>query len=175
MADFPSPDVSPSLPVLGIGQIADMVNPGIPASANWAAANQAAYFPIRLRTPYLLASMYVLFGSITSTKNWDIGFYDKYGTRLWNNGSFAGTSDTFITKTLGTPILLSPGTYFMALASSSATSNGVVRRAPARSGMLNLTAIYQQGTAFPLPATATFAAVTNVIIPVMGIARITTY
>lgn len=172
MSDFPA---NPTLPVLGVGVVSDLTSGAAPSSANWVAANQAQYYPIRLRDPYLVSSMYVLFGSITSTKNWDIGLYDRAGTKLFSTGSFAGTTDTFIVKTLTTAMMLSPGTYYMALASSSGTTNGVIRRAATRAGLLAQMGVASQATAFPLPATATFAANNSIIVPVMGIASITSY
>jgi len=173
MSDFPL--APPQLPVLGLGQIFDTINPNAPSSANWNAANEASYYPIRLQFAYQLASMYVQLGTISGTKNWDIGIYDRIGTRLWSSGSFAGTSGAFTVKTLTTPILLSPGTYYMALCADSATNNGVQRRSLPRTGIGNLLGMAIQATAFPLPATATFAANTRGLVPVMGIASITSY
>lgn len=173
MSDWPlSP---PQLPVQGFGQIADQMSPAAPAVANWGAANQAMYFPVRLKDYFPLRSMYVSLGSITGTKNWDIGLYDKNGTRLWSSGSFVGSSSTFTIKTLGTEMLLAPDAYYMALASDSATNNQVWRRAVPRAYMLRLVGVAQQASAFPLPAAATFATNTGVIVPLMGIASITSY
>lgn len=130
------------------------------SSANWPSANQAVFIPFTLRGKIVTSSLFCINGSANSG-NIDIGIYTSDGTKIISTGSTVSAGTQTMQSVGITPLTLGPGVYYMALACSSATNN--VRQVAA----LNATrqkavGIFQQATAFPLPATATFATYTTV-------------
>jgi hypothetical protein len=145
------------------------------ASAVWYSANGAMYMPLQLSSYYNLKSMFLFIGA-TNTGNGDIGIYSADGTRLWSHGGAAlGTANTLDIRTLGTPMLLPPGSYYIGVALSSASGTLFHRSNYGRAGMIRLAGIVSQATAYPLPATMTAAVSTQTKVPVCGIASITSY
>lgn len=129
--------------------------------------NYAIYCPIIVRNPALVRKLWVAVDTI-GTGNLDIGLFSAAGVKLTSSGSTAhGTTLTELVTDV-TDIVISPGVYYLALASSTYADTffGVSVSAP------YLTAIgyYVEASAFPLPATATFALrQTLAFVPTMGL------
>lgn len=128
-------------------------NLGGPASGNWT-ANRAIYMPFVLRQPFVVQKMAVHNGS-TVTGNIDLGIYSENGVKLWSSGSTAQAgTDVYQVLTPGTPVRLTPGRYYMAMAASS-TSPVTGRLSVGDLGKIGAVGI--QASAFPLPSTMTLA------------------
>lgn len=157
-------------PYSGLAEASLYQSSGNPASITWV-ANLAIFVPIVLPFPYLVSRLWWMNGSTITTSNADMGIYTKDGTRLASAGSTAmvGTG-TIQYAALGTPMLLAPGRYFFGWSCDNTTSRGF--------GLTSITAnhgraagLLQQATALPLPASATFAALANALVPWCGVTR----
>jgi len=143
------------------------------SSFAWPSANRAMFLPIHLPAPFLLKSFFAVNGT-TATGNIDLGVYGVDGTLIASKGSTAqsGTS-TLQILTLATPIILSPGRYFMAVSASS-TSTTFIGRTPATL-ILRRFGVLQAASQVPLATGPTFATAASAFLPHIGIAQITTY
>lgn len=157
-------------PYSGLAEASAYQASGVPGSITWV-ANLAIYVPLVLPFPYLVNRLWWMNGSVVTTSNADVGIYNRDGVRLASAGSTvqAGTS-TIQYVALGTPMLLSPGRYYLAWVSSGTTNRGF--------GLTTITAnhgraagLLAQATALPLPASATFATLANALVPWCGITR----
>ena len=103
----------------------------------------------------------------------DLGIYTADGSRIYSTGSTAqsgASAAQFVSPTK--VILLSPGRYYLALACDSVTANRGGQAATTTTAVAGrLAGILQQASALPLPATATFAAMSSAFTPYFGITR----
>lgn len=137
----------------------------------WPVANMAFFVPFVIMAPYLVRTLWWHNGA-SVTGNVDCGVYTAGGTLLLSAGSTAQSGISQPQKVaLGTPFLLGPGSYYMALAASSASALIARAAPPALSGQMM--GLAQQASALPLPATATPASISNTCLPIFGIARAT--
>lgn len=153
-------------PRLGIG--AYLAGAGVTETTSvpntWPAANRALFVPILVPRSLTLVKAFVQ--NVTPSGNFDVGFYDAAGNRLVSSGSTAGSgaSAVQVVDTTDTPV--NPGRYYLAMSTDNATATfagfGPVATILGGGGML------QMAAAFPLPATATFAAMASAIIPIFG-------
>jgi hypothetical protein len=99
----------------------------------WPAANLAIYVPFAIPFQFNVRRVFWVNGS-NLTGNADLGVYTRTGARLFSTGATArsGASVTQYT-TLGTPLLLSPGDYYMALSATTSATGSFIRFAPASS------------------------------------------
>lgn len=131
----------------------------------WATANLARYQPVIVQRRSVVKQLWFA-SSSTATGNYDIGLYDAGGTALLRRGSTAkptGKEEVWDC----TDTTIGPGLYYLALVSSNGTDTfvGVSTVAPLPGAIGVLT----EGSALPLPATATFAVdQTNAIYPIVG-------
>ena len=101
----------------------------------------------------------------------DFGIYSSDGTQLWAAGSTAQSGASVLQYvTLGTELLLRPGEYYLALANNG-TTNRVTGTALITATLGRLLGLYQQASAFALPASATFAQWNSAVWPVCGLTR----
>lgn len=137
-----------------------------PASAVWPNASRAIFVPFRLFTPIVAVKMFVVNGTVVSG-NIDMGIYDEFGTRLVSKGStaHAGTSVMQILDIADT--VLGAGLFFMALVIDNTTAT--VYRKSVAAQLMRACRCYQMASAFALPATATFAAVSSAYLPIFGL------
>lgn len=144
----------------------NVASPGIPASTNWT-ANAAIYIPMFLPFPYVVRRVFHGVGSAASGHS-DIGIYTKSGTRLFSIGSFnnAGAS-SLQHNTVSPEYLLQPGRYWFAY-SNDGTTNQVFGVAT-QSNPGRMAGLRQESSAFPLPATATFAQYAGIFVPLVGL------
>lgn len=136
---------------------------------SWPAANQAFYIPIRVPEAVTVMKLACGTGSGT-TGNFDLGIYDLAGNRLVSTGSTAKTtslSDRVIDVT-DTDLL--PGLYYLAMAvdTNAAAYVGTNAVSGTAGGATRMMGVLEQATAFPLPATATFATATHNNVPAIS-------
>lgn len=175
MSDFPSGQPTPSFinswtRYMG-GLSARNFSGGIVASAAWPAANQACYIPFKLPWPYVVRRLFWVNGSSVNS-NADIGIYTSGGAKLYSSGSTAQSGASvpqYVTP--ASPLLLLPDLYFLGL-SFSGTTNKAFMDTAITAILGRFLGMYQQASALPLPATATFASWNSIGRPLCGITRI---
>jgi hypothetical protein len=136
----------------------------------WPAADRALYIPFIIEAPVPVTQIAWENGA-TLNGNVDVGIYDLAGKRLVSLGSTAqaGASVVQVGDITDTP--LNQGVYYMAMASSSATAT-FARVQPGSIGVRAGGGL-QQATAFPLPSSATFAAVASSFLPMLALVTVT--
>jgi len=141
---------------------------GAATVATWT-ANRAIYIPFHAEVAHTIKRIAFYTGT-TITGNIDVGLYDMDGTRRVSSGSTAlvGTSQGQVIDI--TDESLSAGRYYMAMALSAADSMRVlvIGNSAPLAGMLG---VKYENSAFPLPATATFAdpGSTDTVVPQMAL------
>lgn len=181
MADWVSPSEDEQLTPLFIhtwgwlmgmslvhGTVSGLTPPG---SSAWVTANQAMFLPLTLPFPYVVRRLFWHIGS-TGGGNTDIGLYSVGGTAIFTAGSTAQTvfnGPQYVAP--GSPLVLSPGRYFLAMAHSVTSANHVYGHGGLTAPLARLAGLYQQPSALPLPTTATLAQSAGGILPLMGITR----
>lgn len=137
-------------------------------SAAWPSANAAIFVPFWVFTTTTFLRMFLYHGS-GAAGNVDMGVYDAAGTRLMSLGSTAQSGTSQVKTYNTTDLTLPPGKYYMALALSS-TSGTVAGTGAITTPQQKLLGCYQMASAFPLPATATFATLATFLrIPFFGL------
>lgn len=137
------------------------------ALITWA-ANLAVFVPFGISEPFLVREVWWFNGS-GAGGNIDVGVYDTAGTRLFSLGSTAkGTVSVPVTSTGMTDYTLSPGDYFLAFASDSATASLFYGWAPA-ANLAASVGVGQMASAFALPSSAAIVPLTNALLPYCGL------
>ena len=162
MADFP--DISPwdltSGAVISTVQTVTGIWATLPVSTAWV-ANLAVFVPVRV--PRQVTVYKLVAGCGTGTGgNCDLGIYDVSGNRLVSAGATArpGASQEVIADVTDTTI--GPGIYYLALVGDD-TSTFMCFGMTLEPG--RLTGAVQMASAYVLPATATYAALSNELVP----------
>lgn len=140
------------------------------ASALWPTANLAYFYPFTLKYPYVVKKVWWGNGTAVNGTT-DVGIYSVGGTLLTSSGATtqAGTS-VIQSVTLGTPYLLTPGSYYMAMSASTGTTCQYFRFAPTVLQMQYWGGA-QMASAHALPTTATFSTIVATYMPLFGIAN----
>lgn len=135
----------------------------------WPANDRAFFVPFTISEPITIQRMFIW--NVTASGNIDLGIYSLDGTRLGSTGSTALVGNN-TTQGVALSLSLPAGTYYMA-ASCSTTgytaaiqSSALILFVQGRGG-----GAVQMDTAFPLPATATFAALSSLYIPMFGLSQ----
>lgn len=173
MSDFPKPrylfdglDLISTLSPCSIGSIP--IGGGIiTAGTAWPSNNLGIFVPFRIAQPFTFSKMGIVVSSASG--NLDLGVYSADGTKIVSSGSTAVGSNVNTVSVTSTTI--GPGLFYMA-ASFSTTAAQVmcyVFSATAKAGLIRALGVSQMASALALPATATFAANTGTIIPIMGL------
>ena len=136
-----------------------------PAAAVWPAANDALFIPFALAQSVLLKRLFVINGA-TASGNVDAGLYADDGTRIVSSGSTAQSGTSAPQFFDITDIIISPGRYYLAVAMD--TTGGTLFRSNPSVIREQQIGMAKQASAFPLPATATFATVTALYLPCVG-------
>ena len=136
------------------------------ASATWPLTNKAFYVPFVVTESITVKRLWVHNGTVVSG-NIDVGIYEEDGTKLVSSGSTAqaGISQRQVFDIADT--VLAPGRYYFGAAMDNTT--GTVWRFSTLTG--SMMGVWEEDSAFPLPASATFAATTGglyVYIPIVG-------
>ena len=136
-------------------------------------SNHAVYVPMMIPFAFPVKRVFWVNGSTITTTNADFGIFDGHdGTKIYSVGSGQAMSGASSVQyvTPGTEFIIGPGIFYFGWSCNGTTSRGY--------GTTTLTAtlmrhcgILQQGTAFPLPATATFATASQALVPLCGVSR----
>lgn len=145
-----------AIPIRVIG---DLVSGGV-----WPVANQAIFVPFTVQDRSVTVYKMGWGNGSPVAGNIDVGIYDFAGTRLVSIGSTAQTGAlvTQIVDTVDT--VLVPGHYFLAMAKDT-VGTGIVQKNSTTAILANASGVQKMETAFPLPATATFANPTAAYVP----------
>lgn len=135
------------------------------AAIVWPTANLALYLPIYVKRACTVVSFWWENGG-TVSGNVDCGLYDCDLKKISSTGSTAqagaGAQSVNVTN-----FKIKKGGYYIALVLDNAT--GIIGRGdPNGAGKMRSHGALQQATAFPLPASATPAAVANSYWPICG-------
>ena len=138
-----------------------------PASGSYSSSNLGFFVPFYLYAQATAYGMKCVNGASVSG-NIDMGIYSVDGRRLASKGSTAqsGTSAEQ-TLTFTTPLSMSPGFYFMAIACDNTTATFFRRNTS--SVLLKALGMYQATSVFALPATVTYATITTSYVPAFGV------
>jgi hypothetical protein len=103
--------------------------------------------------------------------NADIGIYSLAGGKIYSSGSTvqSGASQQPQFVTPSTPILLAPGSYFLAHSNDGTLNRTAAATTTAAAG--RLAGAFEQASAFPLPTSLTVAVCTGTIWPLVGLTR----
>lgn len=160
MPKFPA---YPKIIVNNSSGLGTFLNATAAASATFPSANRAYYLPFIVNSPVTITDISVYIGATNGSpgpSNIDVGIYDFSGTKLVSSGAQDTTAWTINTlRTVGiTDTVLGRGRFYAAIAADNTTlalfRNSFGGSSAPISGQL------MQATAYPLPATATFAAST---------------
>lgn len=169
--DFPSgsrhkPTIS-ILSVESLGVAFRLLANATPSSGTWPVANKAIFVPFALAVPFRVQRAWWANGA-TASANVDCGVYTAGGALLGSVGSTvqAGTN---VVQSAALSLLLTPGSYYLALVLSATT--GTILRTTALNVAVGEPAVgmAQQTSAFPLPATVTLASASSASTPLFGI------
>lgn len=156
--------ISPACPQ-SIGEAISSVSQSLTAAA-WSAANRAYYVPFSVFSPLTVVKMFVVNGG-TASGNIDVGIYDAGGARLVSSGSTAQAGTSAVQEFNVTDTILNPGLYYLACAMDNTT--GTVEVWNPSAGIMRAFGVCEQASAFALPATATFGAITTTLrVPFIG-------
>lgn len=166
MADFPAGnDVSQqvintwSLEAVGIPMLCEGRSM---ASAVWPTANLAIAVPAELHVGQTINQLMISNGAAVSG-NVDAGLYLPDGTRIVSKGSTAQAGTSVIQALDVTDTYVAPGLIYMVQAMDNTT--GTFQRPATPAVTAGAMGVLQMATAFPLPATMTFAAMAQVGVP----------
>lgn len=129
-------------------------------------ANKAYYIPVLL-TYTVIATKLFCINDTAVAGNIDLGIYNIDGTRIVSTGSTAQAGTSQSQSISITPTTLGPGLIYLAIASSS-TSAAFVCMKNAAAHFAQFFGGYEQLTALPLPAAATFASSSSFFVPLIG-------
>ena len=133
-------------------------------------ANDAFYIPFRVVTPNAVAYKIAVANGAVASGNVDVGIYDGSRNKLVSSGSTAQAGTTTLQVFDITDTALPMGKYWMAVAIDNATGTMFRQSAGFGAGFTALIDVRKEASAFPLPATATFAAAgTSVATILMGV------
>ena len=173
MGDFPVHGLGPVPPALSSASLASGPGPLCLASAQftqviaWPLANLAIAFPFSVEERQVAYQLGWENGA-TVSGNVDAGIYSYGGSRMVSTGSTAQSGASAPQVVDVTDTVLDPGIYFAAMAMDNAT--GIVRSSALAARLARVCGVQEQATAFPLPASATWAVMTRAFIPLLGIA-----
>lgn len=180
MSAFPQ-DVLPHSPLIswhseesGIGYLPLLFNTQTTFSNAWNTANTAYFVPIAIRYPITITSLWIANGAVVSG-NFDVGLYTPDGRRIVSTGSTVQTGINTIQNIPITAITIGAGQYYIGTAMDNTTGR-LFSFNPTSSVWAANCGSYKQATAFPLPASATFATMvgSNPYFALSGLARVPT-
>lgn len=151
----------------GLGNVR-LMNTTAASSLAWPTANRALFVPFFFSATITVKRLWVVTGTTGGTNNRSMGIYDEAGDQIVvSSNTVAGTANQvqfFDT----TDVTLSPGSYYVGLSQNGTTAT--IFRWPGVLEQTRTTGIVQMASAYPLPATATFAAMsTGACTPIMGV------
>jgi len=136
-------------------------------SSTYPTANLALFIPFVLSMPVTAVKMFAYNGA-TVSGNIDLGLYDTTGIRLVSIGSTAQAGTGATQEFNITDTNIGPGRFYLAVAMNNTTGT-LYRGTMTNAAILQSTGMSQMATAFPLPATATLAAVSVNYVPLIAL------
>lgn len=148
------------VPIASYGQ-------GIPVSTAWQSANNAELIPFTVVGPRTCVAVGWFAGAATATY-FDLGIYDRNGTRLASLGAtYQSSTQQWSRHLLPTPITLATGCYFMALAIPN-TGPQVWAYQLTQGPLMKSLGKWSSPSSYPLPAQATLGLPPQDYIPIIG-------
>lgn len=166
---IPDPFLIASQGGVSLGELAIGIGSSTLTSGAWTSASLALFVPFRITGRRRYRRALVANGTAVSG-NFDIGVYDFDGARKFSTGGTA-QSGTSVAQAVDIDWTLDPGHYLLALVLDNNT--GQTSRGPPYYGFKRSMGSRQMASAYPLPATATFAADATSYLPVWGISEMT--
>lgn len=136
-----------------------------PSSAAYGVANEAVFTPLVLPWPVRVKRLFTINGA-TANGSLDVGIYSAGGARIISSGSAAQSGTNAPQFFDVTDFVLGPGSYYFAVVFNSTTAT--LFRGSAVVARVRQMGLAKMASAFPLPATATFAVPTVAFTPLMG-------
>lgn len=173
MPDFPvirnvDPIVISSATPQGYGTYMAGIGLGI-SSVAWAVASKAIFTPVSIFNTVKIVKLFNINGAAVSG-NIDVGIYDRGGARIVSSGSTAQAGTVSTQEYDIADTVLNPGLYYLALALDNIT--GAIQGWNPSAALMRCVGVHEMTSAFPLPATATFATLSGTIrIPFIGATR----
>lgn len=169
MPDFPIPlaainsiVIAPNSPEsLGVACLHD----SNPAVAVFPSANRAIFIPFNVYHHPITIKQICVFNGATVSGNIDVGVYDLGGAKIVSIGSTAQAGASAYQAFNITDTVLYKGQYYLACAMDNTT--GTLYRWGHNVAELRSFGLQQMASAFPLPATATFAVVASAYMPLI--------
>lgn len=145
------------------------------SSGTWPEANKAFFVPFHVLSRIRVRALGYAAGSVVSG-NVDGGIYTADGVRICSSGSVSQTGFTtsnlnWLSTSLDNE--LGPGLFYLALVMDSTTATSI-RWGPSNVGLPRAMGCAEMASAFPLPATATLAALTFSCAPLIVIQNLLT-
>ena len=137
-------------------------------STAYPSANLAIYIPFTIAKPIVVVKLFSYNGA-TVSGNIDMGIYTADGTRLVSIGSTAQATTSNVQEFDISDTLLNAGLYYLAVAKNDTTGTLFAVASGSAVAALATMGIAQQASAFPLPATATFATASQDYTPLIGL------
>lgn len=137
-----------------------------PAGGAFPASNDAIFVPLYLSQVVTVTRMFCV-NSSTASGSVDVGLYTEAGARIVSAGGAAQSGTNVLQFFNITDTTLGPGRYYMAIAMDNTT--GTLFRTNPSTAHQQKYGLAKMASAFPLPATVTFATVTAAYIPQIGL------
>ena len=155
-----------SIEAIGIDLAGIGLNLGTSNAQPWPVANQALFVPFNVCTPIVVNALFWGNGNVVSG-NVDAGIYDIKLNRIVSTSPTPQAGANYPQIISITPLALTPGKYYLALAIDNVTSTIMagftwMNGGAAFAGMAELAA------GFPLPAVAACTQITGTYVPSFG-------
>lgn len=140
-----------------------------PVSAAVAVASVGYFVPFRLSQTFVCINLWVQNGTgVAGT--FDVGVYSKSAEKLVSLGSTTQAGASVTQKvTLGTPLVLPVGVYYMAFSASTVTTATYWRTAPTTVGFCQAAGMAQVAAQTPLAQSPTLAVMASAYVPIFGL------
>lgn len=142
------------------------------SSGAWPTANKAIYCPFVLNQAILVKKLWTANGTNASQTR-DIGIFDVNGVKIVSSGSTAGSGTSTLQVYDVTDTIIGPGIFYIGL-SSSGTTNQFFSNTGTSISALRRCGVFEETSAFALPATATFATIASNYLPLCGLSTVVT-
>ncbi|MEO6604357.1 MAG: hypothetical protein ABIN55_01965 [Aeromicrobium sp.] len=159
------------MPMLGTGDdlstVAIRVLGGGTLASSALATDRAVYVPINIPRPLVAKRMWYVVGATGGTNTIQLGIYTESGSQIVaTTATTVGTAANLVHLDI-TDTTLTPGSYYLAVVLNGTTAT--ILRWGLQTTPLGRLVVLHQAAARPLPATATFAASNDNIVPYIGI------
>jgi hypothetical protein len=172
MGDWPEFSPAPHRTAISAGDVEHSIggalatNAFIPIITQAWTANVAIYVPFRI-TNWMTIAKATWENGATVAGNVSVGIYNaEQGQIVEARALMAGASAQQVITLTAT---LAPGLYYLGFSSDSSTATLGTYTAASVAGIFRAMGVFEQVTAYPLPAPAVFATMTRLFIPSVAI------